>query len=153
VQVRAGVAGPNDRKETAMEQKKTPLTDDELKHFREALRAKRRELLGNVEDLTTEMDQEHGRNAQAEQSAAPSHPADRSSDTHDRDISLAHTQRERDLLFEVDEALKRIENGTYGRCLEGEKVIPKPRLEAKPWARFCLEHAREHEPTEPETGF
>src|SRR6266700_5669957 len=46
---------------------------------------------------------------------------------------------ERALLTEVQDALKRIENGTYGHCVDCDKVIPEKRLEAIPWAARCVE--------------
>jgi len=49
---------------------------------------------------------------------------------------------ERRLLTEIDEALRRIEEGTYGICEGTNKPIPKARLEAQPWARYCVEYAR-----------
>jgi RNA polymerase-binding transcription factor DksA len=49
---------------------------------------------------------------------------------------------ERKLLRETDDALQRIEEGTYGICESTGKQIRKARLEAQPWARYCVEYAR-----------
>ena len=49
---------------------------------------------------------------------------------------------ERKLLKETHDALERIEQGTYGICESTGKQIRKARLEARPWARYCVEYAR-----------
>jgi len=49
---------------------------------------------------------------------------------------------ERKLLREIDDALGRIEHRTYGICEGTGKPIPKTRLEAQPWAKYCVEYAR-----------
>ena len=49
---------------------------------------------------------------------------------------------ERKLLIEIDNALQRIEKQTYGICESTGKPITKARLEAQPWARYCVEYAR-----------
>jgi DnaK suppressor protein len=49
---------------------------------------------------------------------------------------------ERKLLHKIDDALRRIDDGTYGICLSTNKPIKKARLEARPWARYCVDYAR-----------
>lgn len=66
-------------------------------------------------------------------------PADAGNDAYDRDLALALVSQERDALYEIDEALKRIEEGTYGVCGISGKRIPRARLEAIPFARFTVE--------------
>jgi RNA polymerase-binding transcription factor DksA len=65
--------------------------------------------------------------------------ADSASDEFDHDMALSQLSAEQDALFEVEEALKRILNGTYGLCEETGKPIPEERLKAIPWARFARE--------------
>lgn len=66
------------------------------------------------------------------------HQADAGSDAYDRDFALSLLGKEQDALYEINEALKRIETGTYGLC-EGTGVkIPEERLEAMPFARFSV---------------
>jgi DnaK suppressor protein len=74
-----------------------------------------------------------------EVSAHGLHQADAGSDAYDRDFALNLLSQEQDALFEIDEALKRIAKGTYGTCEMSGKVIPKARLEARPFARFTVE--------------
>ena len=75
----------------------------------------------------------------SEASAFGMHQADAGSDAYDRDFALSLLSQEQDALYEIDQALKRIELGTYGKCEMSGKPIPHPRLEAIPFARFTVE--------------
>jgi RNA polymerase-binding transcription factor DksA len=75
----------------------------------------------------------------SEASAFGMHQADAGSDAYDRDFALSLLSQEQDSLYEIDEALKRIENGTYGTCEISGKPIPHARLEALPFTRYTVE--------------
>jgi RNA polymerase-binding transcription factor DksA len=75
----------------------------------------------------------------SEASAFGMHQADAGSDAYDRDFALSLLSQEQDALYEIDEALKRIDLGTYGICEMSGKAIPRRRLEAIPFARFTVE--------------
>jgi DnaK suppressor protein len=75
----------------------------------------------------------------SEASAFGMHQADAGSDAYDRDFALSLLSQEQDALYEIDEALKRIELGTYGKCEMSGKPISHARLEAIPFARFTVE--------------
>src|SRR2546423_15562363 len=75
----------------------------------------------------------------SEASAFGMHQADAGSDAYDRDFALSLLSQEQDALYEIDQALKRIELGTYGNCEMSGKPIPHARLEAIPFARFTVE--------------
>jgi RNA polymerase-binding transcription factor DksA len=75
----------------------------------------------------------------SEASAFGMHQADAGSDAYDRDFALSLLSQEQDALYEIDQALKRIELGTYGVCEMSGKPIPRARLEAIPFARFTVE--------------
>jgi len=75
----------------------------------------------------------------SEASAFGMHQADAGSDAYDRDFALSLLSQEQDALYEIDQALKRIELGTYGICEMSNKPIPHARLEAIPFARFTVE--------------
>ena len=75
----------------------------------------------------------------SEASAFGMHQADAGSDAYDRDFALSLLSQEQDALYEIDQALKRIELGTYGVCEMSGKSIPRARLEAIPFARFTVE--------------
>ncbi len=74
-----------------------------------------------------------------EASAFGMHQADAGSDAYDRDFALNLLSQEQDALYEIDEALKRIELGTYGTCEMSGKPINHERLEAIPFTRFTVE--------------
>ena len=67
------------------------------------------------------------------------HMADSGTDNFDRDFALSLLSSDQDAVYEIEEALKRIERKTYGVCELTGKVIPKARLEAIPWTRFTVE--------------
>jgi DnaK suppressor protein len=75
----------------------------------------------------------------SEASAFGMHQADAGSDAYDRDFALSLLSQEQDALYEIDQALKRIELGTYGICEMSGKTIPHTRLEAIPFARFTVQ--------------
>jgi RNA polymerase-binding transcription factor DksA len=75
----------------------------------------------------------------SEASAFGMHQADAGSDAYDRDFALSLLSQEQDALYEIDEALKRIEQGTYGICELCNKQILHARLEAIPFARFTVD--------------
>jgi RNA polymerase-binding transcription factor DksA len=74
-----------------------------------------------------------------EASAVGQHQADAGSDAYEKDFALSLLSQEQDALYEIEEALKRIELGTYGVCEMSSKAIPHTRLEAIPFARFTVE--------------
>lgn len=67
------------------------------------------------------------------------HMADTGTDNFDRDFALSLLSSDQDAVYEIEEALKRIERGTYGVCELTGKPIPKARLDAIPWTRFTVE--------------
>ena len=75
----------------------------------------------------------------SEASAFGMHQADAGSDAYDRDFALSLLSQEQDALYEIEEALKRLENGTYGICEISNKPIAHARLEALPFARLTVE--------------
>jgi len=67
------------------------------------------------------------------------HMADSGTDNFDRDFALSLLSSDQDAIYEIEEALKRIEKDTYGVCELTGKNIPKARLEAIPWTRFTVQ--------------
>lgn len=67
------------------------------------------------------------------------HMADSGTDNFDRDFALSLLSSDQDAIYEIEEALKRIEKNTYGICELTGKTIPKARLEAIPWTRFTVQ--------------
>lgn len=121
------------------------LKPQELQTFRQLLLQKRAEILG---DLGRMQDQALGKSRQAatgDLSSMPVHMADIGTDNYEQEFTLGLLQAEQQLLREIDEALSRIDQGTYGICLATGKPISKTRLRARPWARYCIEYARMQE--------
>jgi DnaK suppressor protein len=83
--------------------------------------------------------------ASSDLSAYKYHMADAASDNFDREFSLTMVSNRQDVLYEVEEALERLENGTYGICEMSGKPIPRERLDVIPWARFTAEWQAEFE--------
>jgi DnaK suppressor protein len=120
---------------------KTKLSKKELNHYRELLLLKRRELVGDLHAMENEALRSGGGNL----SHMPIHMADIGTDTYDQDFMLGLAANERTQLREIDAALARIEDRSYGVCQLTGKPIPKARLDAKPWAKYTIEAARQME--------
>jgi len=75
----------------------------------------------------------------SEASAFGMHQADAGSDAYEKDFALSLLSQEQDALYEIEEALKRVEEGTYGVCEMSNQPIPLERLEAIPFARLTVE--------------
>lgn len=113
------------------------LTPAEIAEFKALLLAKRNEILGNV----TSMEDETLRRENSNLSNMPIHMADLGTDNFDQEFTIGLVESERKLLMEINDALNRIENDTFGICESGGKPIPKARLEAIPWTKYCVEYA------------
>ncbi len=119
--------------------KRSPLKPEVLEEFRRILVIKRAEVLGDV----TEMEQEALGSRSGSLSSFPQHLADQGSDEYDQSLALGIAASQRRLLAEIDAALDRIENGTFGVCDLLGTPISRERLDATPWARHSLEGARQ----------
>jgi DnaK suppressor protein len=103
----------------------------QMTRYRKLLEAKREELFARVRAARSS---EH----ESDDQEAPD-LGDRALSTVIRDLSYQLTAGERDMLRRVDDALDRMEAGTYGACLECGKKVQTGRLDAVPWARHCIE--------------
>ena len=112
----------------------TELTSSEIREFEALLLAKRNEIMGNVISL----EDETLRKQRSDLSSLPIHMADLGTDNYEQSLSLELLDSERKVIAEIDYALSRIEEGTYGICEIGGEQIPKQRLEAIPWAMYCV---------------
>jgi len=122
--------------------RKRSLTSANMKQFKQILLEKRREILNNVNEIEGEALKKSRMDASGDLSSMPIHMADIGTDNYEQEFALGLMDSERKLLKEIDEALVRIENKTYGVCEGTGKPIPKARLEAQPWAKYCVEYAR-----------
>jgi len=124
---------------------KTKFSEEVLAEFRQLLLTKRAELIGDVDHMTTEALRDSQPGGLGTLSNVPIHMADVGSDNWEQEFTLGLVANERQLLKEIDAALQRIADHTYGICESTHKPIGKQRLRAKPWARYCIESAREKE--------
>lgn len=137
------IRGASSNNETQGQIRKTTLSDKDLAEFRELLLEKRRELVGDMTNMSDEARRVGAPGGTA--SSMPIHMADLGSDTWEQELTLGLIENERNLLREIDEALERIEKKTYGICVAMNKPIGKARLRFKPWAKYCIEYARKRE--------
>lgn len=113
---------------------KSVLTAAEIREFKALLLDKLNEILNNV----TCMEEDTLRKTRTDLSNLPFHMADAGTDNFEMENTLGLMDSERKLLMEIDDALSRIDNGTYGICESNNEPIPKERLRAIPWARCCI---------------
>ena len=106
----------------------------DLKRFKAILLSKQREVLGNV----ISMEDETLRRRNTNLSSLPYHLADLGTDNYELENTLGLVGSERVILAEIEQALARIENGTYGICEGDGQSIPRARLRAIPWTRYCV---------------
>ena len=99
------------------------------------------DLRDDIVDSMSGMTRDTIRNAPegSEASGSGQHTGDAGSDAYDRDFALSVLAKEQDALYEIEQALRRVQTGTYGICEISGKKIPTARLEAIPFARLTVE--------------
>jgi RNA polymerase-binding protein DksA len=109
--------------------------------LREALLEERRRVQAALENLR---DENPGSilDETGEETAYDNHLGDTATVTYDRTLDYTLEENSEHVLAEIDAALQRMENGTYGTCTACGKQIAEERLEAKPWASLCIDDAR-----------
>jgi len=120
---------------------KSPLRSSELDKFRQMLLEKRNTLIGDMNGIEAGAFRTNRQESGGDLPKAPTHPADVGTDNYEQEFTLGLLESERALLNEINGALERINNRTYGICLGTGKPIGKSRLQAKPWAKYCIEYA------------
>lgn len=115
------------------------LSSDQISELRTQLRSERLRILGNVEALHVEFGS--SLTDTTEENGLETHIGDQGTNTFLRERDLAIEEHEQTLLDEIDAAIKRIDEGTYGTCEVSGDAIAFDRLQALPWARTTLEHA------------
>jgi RNA polymerase-binding protein DksA len=112
--------------------------------FRTALLEERERVAAAIENLHAEtpgsLTDDSG-----EETAHDNHLGDTATVTYDRELGYTLEENSEHVLADIDAALKRIEDGTYGICSTCAKEIPEERLEARPWATLCIDCQRERE--------
>ena len=107
---------------------------DERKRIEGAIEYLHRETPGSLEDETEEV-----------LGGADNHLGDAAAGTLDREIDYTLEEHSGQVLTQIDAALTRIDDGTFGKCTNCGKEIPEERLEARPWASLCIDCQRDAE--------
>ena len=117
--------------------------DLDLDHFSGLLLTERaqisRALVAIHADSSTSLEDATG---ELNSSSVDDHLADLASETHDREVEYGLEENADEVVLEIDAALKRMDDGTYGVCTTCGKPIGKQRLEARPWATLCIDDQR-----------
>jgi len=117
----------------------------EVERYQQKLYALARSLMEKDVSLKEEALRSLGEDARGNLSKVPMHLGDLGSDSYEQEVSTQLLVNEREMLLEIAEALERIEAGTYGKCEDcGESITPE-RLNAVPYALYCITCAREAE--------
>src|SRR5947209_8379856 len=124
------------------------MTKNEMEPYRVKLEELSQRHNGDLSHLTDEALHRSGSGAAGNLSSMPIHMADLGTDNFEQEFTLGLLQNEEQRLEEINAALDRITQGTFGLCEECQAEIPRARLQAVPYARHCVECARklEHNP-------
>ena len=114
------------------------MTKTELDKYRKLLLKKKEEILQAVKRIEKDTLSRSQRDASGDLSGYTLHMADIATDSYDREFSLGLASNAQQILYEIDEALKRLKEKGFGDCLLCEKPIPKKRLRAIPYASLCI---------------
>jgi len=110
----------------------------DLKEFKKIVLKKKEEILDDFQHISNDTLRKSQKEASGDISGYTYHMADVASDNYDREFSLGLASNEKKFLNELDEALNRIEDGTFGICNDCKSQITKIRLKAVPSARLCI---------------
>lgn len=115
------------------------LTPQQLEHFKEMLISRRSQVAGDLSLMANEALKA------TEQDTSADHMADHGTDNYEQDFTLGLIESEEALIHEIDDALERIKEKTYGGCDACGTAIPIPRLEIIPFTRYCVTCQQERE--------
>jgi RNA polymerase-binding protein DksA len=120
------------------------MTKDQLKKFREALLVERNKFASEIRSIAREASKDL-RETSGDLSTHPIHMADISSDTYERELSMSLASTEQEVLYQIDDALTRVDDGTFGICQQCDKPISMSRLKAVPYGPLCIACQRTQE--------
>jgi len=113
------------------------LTKEQFKQFRQLLITERAKLAGEIRSIAQEASKSP-REASGDLSAYTVHMADMAADTYERELSMNIVSSEQEILYQIDDALKRLDDGSYGVCQQCSQPITMSRLKAVPYASMCI---------------
>ena len=105
--------------------------------YKKILLKNKEQIVGDIRTLSDE-NSGSGNDRGGDVSGHALHMADVATDMYDREFTLGLASNDREMLYAIDEALSRINDGSFGTCSDCKKTIPAKRLKAVPYARTCL---------------
>lgn len=117
---------------------KKKFSKKDLVYFKKLILKRKEEVVEQINHISEDTLKKSQKDAAGDISGYTYHMADIATDTYDREFSLGLASNERKLIYEIDDAVKKIEDGTYGICEGCKNLITKTRLKAIPYARRCL---------------
>ncbi len=110
----------------------------ELAEFKKIILKRKDEILDEIKHISEDTLKKSQKEASGDISGYTYHMADVATDNYDREFSLGLASNGRRIFYELDDALKKIEDGTFGICEDCKSLIAKNRLKAVPYARLCV---------------
>jgi len=117
---------------------KNKFTKKDLMEFKKIILKKKEEIADGIKHIAEDTLKKSQKDAAGDISGYTYHMADVATDTYDREFSLSLASNDREALYELDDALKKVEEGTFGVCESCKLLISKNRLKAVPSARLCV---------------
>ncbi len=117
---------------------KKKLTKKELSEFKKIIFKRKEEIDDEIKHISNDTLKKSQKDASGDISGYTYHMADVATDNYDREFSLRLASNDRKSLYELEDALKRIEDGTFGICEDCNSLISKTRLKTLPQARLCV---------------
>ena len=114
------------------------MTKLELAKYRKLLAKIRESINGDINHIAKDSLKSQ-KESSGDLSGYSFHMADMASDSYDRELSLNIASEEQEVIYEIDDALKRMEEGKFGLCVSCDKKIPQKRLNAVPYAKYCIQ--------------
>jgi RNA polymerase-binding protein DksA len=124
---------------------KNKFNKKELAGFKKIILKRKEEIIDGIRHISDDTLKKSQKDAAGDISGYTYHMADVATDTYDREFSLELASNDREILYELDDALKKIEEGTFGICEECRALITKTRLKAVPSARLCVKCQKKKE--------
>ena len=120
------------------------LTKEQIKQLRQLLITERAKVAEEIKSIARDVSTSP-RDASGDLSAYTVHLADMAADTYDRELSMNIVSTEQETLYQIDDALKRLDDGSYGICQLCNEPIAMSRLKAVPYASACIKCQRAKE--------
>ena len=117
---------------------KNKFAKKDLKEFKKIILKRKEEIDDEIKHISDDTLKKSQKDASGDISGYTYHMADVATDNYDREFSLGLASNDRQSLYDLNDALKRIEDGTFGICEDCKRLITKVRLKAVPQARLCV---------------